>query len=79
VRPGGDRHARRGGVPILYAVWLSLQRYDLRFPQLAHFVGLSNYGAVLSSSYWWHALSVTLIITVSRSPSSSSSACCSRC
>jgi len=21
--------------PILYAVWLSLQRYDLRFPQLA--------------------------------------------
>ena len=50
--------------PILYAVWLSLQRYDLRFPQLAHFVGLSNYGAVLSSSYWWHALIVTLIITV---------------
>ena len=50
--------------PIIYAVWLSLQRYDLRFPQLAHFVGLSNYGAVLSSSYWWHALIVTLIITV---------------
>src|SRR6516162_11352504 len=50
--------------PILYAVWLSLQRYDLRFPQLAHFVGLSNYGAVLSSPYWWHALIVTLIITV---------------
>jgi multiple sugar transport system permease protein len=49
--------------PILYAVWLSLQRYDLRFPQLAHFVGLSNYGAVLSSPYWWHALVVTLIIT----------------
>ena len=45
--------------PILYAVWLSLQRYDLRFPQLAHFVGLSNYAAVLSSSYWWHALIVT--------------------
>src|SRR6266516_5464971 len=50
--------------PILYAVWLSLQRYDLRFPQLAKFVGLSNYAAVLSSSYWWHALIVTLIITV---------------
>ena len=50
--------------PILYAVWLSLQRYDLRFPQQAHFVGLSNYGAVLSSPYWWHALVVTLIITV---------------
>jgi multiple sugar transport system permease protein len=50
--------------PIIYAVYLSLQRYDLRFPQLAHFVGLSNYGAVLSSPYWWHALIVTLIITV---------------
>src|SRR5689334_18587394 len=50
--------------PILYAVWLSLQRYDLRFPQQAHFIGLSNYGSVLSSPYWWHALVVTLIITV---------------
>jgi multiple sugar transport system permease protein len=51
--------------PIFYAVYLSLQRYDLRFPQFAHFVGLSNYGAVLSvHSPWWHALWVTLIITV---------------
>jgi multiple sugar transport system permease protein len=50
--------------PIVYAVYLSLQRYDLRFPNLAHFIGLSNYGAVLSSQYWWHALWVTLIITV---------------
>jgi multiple sugar transport system permease protein len=50
--------------PILYAVWLSLQRYDLRFPQQAHFIGLANYGAVLSSPYWWHALVVTLIITI---------------
>lgn len=52
------------GYPIVYAVYLSLQRYDLRFPQLAHFVGLSNYGAVLSSPYWWHALWVTVVITV---------------
>jgi len=50
--------------PIFYAIWLSLQRYDLRFPAQAHFVGLSNYGDVLSSGYWWHALVVTLIITV---------------
>jgi multiple sugar transport system permease protein len=50
--------------PIVYAVYLSLQRYDLRFPNLAHFIGLSNYAAVLTSSYWWHALEVTLIITV---------------
>ena len=50
--------------PIIYAVWLSLQRYDLRFPQDAHFIGLTNYVSVLSSPYWWHALIVTLIITV---------------
>jgi multiple sugar transport system permease protein len=50
--------------PIVYAIWLSLQRYDLRFPNEAHFIGLSNYGDVLSSSYWWHALLVTLVITV---------------
>jgi multiple sugar transport system permease protein len=50
--------------PIAYAVYLSLERYDLRFPAQAKFVGLSNYGAVLSSPYWWHALVVTLVITV---------------
>ncbi|MCX3058322.1 carbohydrate ABC transporter permease [Streptomyces beihaiensis] len=50
--------------PVGYAVYLSLQRYDLRFPGRAEFVGLSNYGAVLSSSYWWDALWVTVFITV---------------
>jgi trehalose/maltose transport system permease protein len=50
--------------PIGYAVYLSLQRYDLRFPSAAKFIGLSNYGAVLSSPFWWNALWVTLIITV---------------
>jgi multiple sugar transport system permease protein len=50
--------------PIIYAIWLSLQRYDLRFPQQAKFIGFGNYGAVLSSPYWWHALVVTLIITI---------------
>jgi len=50
--------------PIGYAVYLSLQRYDLRFPGQAKFVGLSNYGAVLSSPFWWDAFWVTLFITV---------------
>jgi multiple sugar transport system permease protein len=50
--------------PVVYAVLLSLQRYDLRFPSQAKFIGLSNYGAVLSSPYWWRALGVTLVITV---------------
>jgi multiple sugar transport system permease protein len=50
--------------PVGYAVWLSLERYNLELPQDIKFVGLANYGAVLSSPYWWSALKVTLIITV---------------
>jgi multiple sugar transport system permease protein len=50
--------------PVAYAVYLSLERYNLEFPSANKFVGLANYGAVLSSPYWWQALVVTLIITV---------------
>ena len=50
--------------PIIYAIYLSLQRYNLALPQDKKFIGFANYGAVLSSSYWWQALEVTLIITV---------------
>jgi multiple sugar transport system permease protein len=50
--------------PIAYAVYLSFERYDLRFPNAAKFIGLSNYGAVLSSPFWWQALKITAIITV---------------
>lgn len=50
--------------PILYAFWLSLFRYDLRFPGERSFVGLSNYASVLGSEVWWQALANTLIITV---------------
>jgi multiple sugar transport system permease protein len=50
--------------PIGYAIYLSLERYDLRFPNASKFVGLDNYGAVLSSQYWWAALLRTLIITI---------------
>ena len=50
--------------PVGYAVWLSLERYNLELPQNIKFVGLANYGAVLSSPYWWNALKVTLVITV---------------
>ncbi len=52
------------GYPILYAVWLSLQRIDLRFPDNNEFVGLANYGDVLSSTTWWTDVGTTLIITV---------------
>ena len=50
--------------PVGYAIWLSLERYNLELPNAIKFVGLSNYGAVLSSSFWWQALEVTAIITV---------------
>ncbi len=49
--------------PIGYAVYLSLQRYDLRFPARAEFIGLSNYGAVLTSPFWWDAFWVTVFLT----------------
>jgi multiple sugar transport system permease protein len=50
--------------PVIYAVWLSLQRYNLELPNAVKFVGLANYGAVLSSPFWWQALWVTVLITV---------------
>jgi multiple sugar transport system permease protein len=50
--------------PVIYAIYLSLERYNLELPQQIKFIGLSNYAAVLSSPYWWQALKVTLIITI---------------
>jgi multiple sugar transport system permease protein len=52
------------GYPILYSIWLSLQRDDLRFPARTEFVGLENYITVLSSGYWWDAFGITVLITV---------------
>jgi multiple sugar transport system permease protein len=52
------------GYPIGYAVYLSLQKFDLRFPDDKEFVGLSNYGDVLTSSTWWSDVFNTLVITV---------------
>src|SRR5215216_6468489 len=52
------------GYPIAYAIYLSLQKYDLRFPDDKEFVGLGNYGDVLTSSTWWTDVLNTVIITV---------------
>jgi multiple sugar transport system permease protein len=54
--------------PIGYALWLSLRQKDLRFPEDDAFVGLDNYGAVLSSDLWWTDLLNTvglMAVTVS--------------
>jgi multiple sugar transport system permease protein len=50
--------------PIVYAIVLSLQRYDLRFPDDTAFVGLRNYADVLTSPLWWNAFWTTILITV---------------
>ena len=52
------------GYPIVYSIWLSLQRYDLRFPAQHEFIGFSNYAAVLTNSYWWTAFGTTMFLTV---------------
>ncbi|HLF41120.1 MAG TPA: sugar ABC transporter permease [Acidimicrobiia bacterium] len=49
--------------PMLRAVWLSLYSYRLTDPSGREFVGLSNYGVVLSDSLWWRDVATTVIIT----------------
>jgi multiple sugar transport system permease protein len=50
--------------PVIYAIYLSLERYNLELPQDVKFIGFANYAAVLGSQYWWQSLTVTVIITV---------------
>jgi multiple sugar transport system permease protein len=50
--------------PIVYAIVLSTQDLDLRFPDENGFAGLSNYQTVLSSSLWWQDVGNTVLITV---------------
>ncbi|TWP49401.1 sugar ABC transporter permease [Lentzea tibetensis] len=52
------------GWPIIYSIWLSLQRYDLKFPDRTEFIGFDNYVTVLASPYWWNAVWVTAVLTV---------------
>jgi multiple sugar transport system permease protein len=50
--------------PILYAIALSVQKVDLRFPDESGFVGLANYKAVLTSDLWWQGVGNTALIAV---------------
>jgi multiple sugar transport system permease protein len=50
--------------PIIYAVVLSFQKIDLRFPNDGGWVWFSNYWTVLSSGFWWQTVGNTLFITV---------------
>jgi trehalose/maltose transport system permease protein len=50
--------------PIGYAIALSVQQIDLRFPEEGGFVGLDNYTSVLSSDLWWTDLFNTVFLTL---------------
>ncbi len=50
--------------PILYAIWLSFFKADLRKPDANEFIGLENYVTVLSSGIWWQSFGITMFITV---------------
>src|SRR3954454_6350146 len=50
--------------PILQAVWYSLFNYRLTDPGNRSFIGLRNYGVILTDSIWWQSLWVTVLITV---------------
>jgi multiple sugar transport system permease protein len=50
--------------PIGYAIVLSVQQIDLRFPDEGGFVGLDNYTTVLSSQLWWTDVFNTVFVTV---------------
>jgi multiple sugar transport system permease protein len=50
--------------PIGYALVLSVQELDLRFPEDRGFAGFDNYSAVLTSDLWWLDIFNTLFVTV---------------
>jgi multiple sugar transport system permease protein len=51
--------------PTIYSLWMSTQQYNLSRPDLAHFVGLRNYGQLLSDDIFWKAVRTTLLFSVS--------------
>lgn len=50
--------------PLGRAVYLSLFSYRLTDPAAREFIGLRNYGVVLTDGLWWQTVFTTLIITV---------------
>jgi len=50
--------------PMIRAVYLSLFSYRLTDPAAREFVGLRNYGVVLTDSLWWQDVVTTVVITV---------------
>jgi multiple sugar transport system permease protein len=51
--------------PTIYSLWMSFQQYNLSRPDLAHFVGLRNYGNLLTDDIFWKAVRTTLVFSLS--------------
>ncbi len=51
------------GYPMVYSLWLSFHRYNLKRPRLFQFIWLENYLTILTSEEFWSALWVTLLFT----------------
>jgi ABC-type sugar transport system permease subunit len=51
------------GYPIVYSLWLSLHRYNLKRPNVFRFIGVQNYVEIFGSEEFWAALQVTLAFT----------------
>jgi multiple sugar transport system permease protein len=52
------------GYPILNAIWLSLFDYRLTDPAGRDFIGLGNYGMILTDALFWQQFGITTLITV---------------
>jgi multiple sugar transport system permease protein len=50
--------------PIAMAVYYSLFNYRLTDPENRSFIGLGNYGVILTDALWWQAVAVTVFITI---------------
>jgi multiple sugar transport system permease protein len=46
--------------PTIYSLWMSMQQYNLSRPDLAHFVGMRNYGQLIQDDIFWKSIRVTL-------------------
>jgi multiple sugar transport system permease protein len=51
--------------PTIYSLWMSMQQYNISRPDLAHFVGMRNYGQLLGDDLFWKAARVTFVFSLS--------------
>jgi multiple sugar transport system permease protein len=58
--PGLSMIAIVMGVPLVYALLLSLSSFTLLHPELEPFVGLENFREVMEDEYFWHSLWITI-------------------